>query len=91
MTPDDMLADWMGKARLAHSLGPDEPWPAWSTGECLAVALILDDTETLTAMDYTRNEALDRLRYDLRLPSAAVAGSVFDQLRADLHNDEERP
>ena len=35
------IDDWLNKARFAHSLAPTEPWPAWSTGELLAVALIL--------------------------------------------------
>ncbi len=33
-----MLGDWLNKARFANSLAPTQPWPAWSTGELLAVA-----------------------------------------------------
>ena len=79
-----LATDWLSKARFAAALSPGEPWPAWSTGEVLAVALILGDTDELAAMGYTREEALNRLRYDLGLPSVAVAGAVFDQMSAQL-------
>jgi hypothetical protein len=80
----DHLADWSRKARFAASLRPDQPWPAWSTGELLAVALILHDERMLTALEYTRREALDRLRYDIGAPSVDAAEAVFVLLRADV-------
>lgn len=72
-----LLADWLGKAHHAIWCNANgEPWPAWSTGEILAVALLLNDDEELTAMAYTRDEALDRLRWDLGDPSS---GRVLPQ------------
>lgn len=80
-----MLANWLAKAKLAQSLGPDEPWPAWSTGECLAVALILDDRAELTAMGYTADEALERLRWDIGAASVGEAYEVFYRLRQQIN------
>jgi hypothetical protein len=46
----------------AHAKGkPHEQWPAWSTGETLAVALVLNDWEALKACSYTMAEAFDRV------------------------------
>lgn len=36
-------------------------WPAWSTGETLAVALILNRSDVLKAMDYTVLQAVQRV------------------------------
>ena len=36
-------------------------WPAWSKGEHLIVALLLNDAEALQSEGYTMLEALDRL------------------------------
>lgn len=83
-TAERMLADWSARARLVRSLGPGEKWPAWSKGELLAVSIILNDTEQLNAMEYTLDEALERLRYDIGEPSAAAAAAVFDRLREQL-------
>ena len=65
------LEDWLDRALLAVELDDDEPWPAWSAGEILAVALILRDARPgrsarmLAAEDYTEDQAVNRLRYDL--------------------------
>ena len=36
-------------------------WPAWSTGETLGVALVVDDHLAMQAEGYTMLEAMDRL------------------------------
>ena len=77
-------AEWLAKARHVRRLRPGERWPAWSTGELLAVALIVGDDEQLAAMDYTQTEALDRLRYEIGEPSVEAAAAVFADLRAQL-------
>jgi len=59
-------------------------WPAWSTGELLAVSVILDDDEQLAATDYTSTEASDRLRYDIGQPSVEAAAEVFARLRDQM-------
>jgi len=84
---EPMLDDWLNKARFVHRLAPTEPWPAWSTGELLAVAVILHDTQQLAAMQYTRDEALERLRHDIGLPNIADAATVFDSLSRHLKSE----
>lgn len=41
-------------------------WPAWSSGENLMVALVLNNTAALDAMNYTILEALDRVELSSR-------------------------
>jgi len=45
----------------ASSLAKGELWPAWSTGEMLAVALALDRQDVLDAMEFTKTEAERRV------------------------------
>jgi len=40
---------------------PFQDWPAWSTGECLIVALVLNRADVLRAMQWTMVEAFDRV------------------------------
>lgn len=77
---DRFLNDWLRKARFVADGPADEPWPAWSTGECLAVALILGDVDMLQAMEYTAEEAMHRLRFDLGL-NIETTRTVFDLMR----------
>lgn len=81
MTSEKMLDDWLHKARLAkHLTAQGELWPAWSMGELLAVSLILDDADMLRYLDYTRTEALERLRHEIEEPSIEAAARVFARL-----------
>lgn len=50
----------LDKARAAQR-GGDAAWSVQSTGEKLAVALILNRADWLAAMDYTIAEAIERL------------------------------
>lgn len=84
MTADRLLADWLAKARLIRSMPAGEMWPAWSTSETLAVAVILDDTDMLAASDYSTIEALERLRHEIGEPTAGAALDVFRRLAAQL-------
>ena len=86
MTSADRFAtDWLDKAQFARTCTDrDEPWPAWSTGEVLAVAVILRDTAMLTRLGYTEVEALDRLRYDIRKPDLNTAAQWFADIRTQL-------
>ena len=82
---DRYAANWLDKARFARICNENgEKWPPWSTGEILAVALILDDAGMFIALDITKQEALDRLRYDLELPDIVGAARWFADLRAQL-------
>lgn len=55
------LADRIKAMALVASGLPYEKWPAWSTGETLAVALVLNNHKALTAQGCTMVEAFDRL------------------------------
>lgn len=44
---------------------PSSAWPAWSTGEYLMVALVLNDHAALDACSYTMVEAFDRVDLDV--------------------------
>jgi hypothetical protein len=77
--------DWLAKAHFARRCNDlAEPWPAWSTGELLAVAVILQDMRKLADLDYTEVDALERLRYDIDLPDLNTAAQWFEDLRARL-------
>jgi hypothetical protein len=90
VTADEVLDDWLVKARYARALPAGELWPAWSTGEVLAVAIILDDMDRLEATGYTLPEALDRLRFDIGQASIEGAAMVFGTLRAELAREQTR-
>lgn len=53
------FAHLLGKARDAKRGGRDA-WSVMSTGEKVAVALVLNHPDWLAAMDYTLAEAIDR-------------------------------
>ncbi len=77
---DRFFQDWLTKAYHAASLDPGEPWPAWSAGEVLAVALILRRTDVLDRLGYTEDEALDRIRFDIGADHAEIR-TFFTDLR----------
>jgi hypothetical protein len=56
----DRLIAYGRMARHAHGK-PFSDWPAWSTGETLIVALVLNRHDVLDAMSHTICEALDRV------------------------------
>jgi hypothetical protein len=61
----DFTADITRRARWARDHNDGRPEPAWSTGERLAVALVLRDKTTVAAEGYTRQAAARRLAGDL--------------------------
>lgn len=58
---DDFAVDTLRRCRSAIRNHDGRANPAWSTGEKLAVALVLGDQETLDEMEYSRREAIDRV------------------------------
>jgi hypothetical protein len=62
---DAFTTDITARARWARAHNDDYPKPAWSTGEKLAVALVLGNDAYLDAVGYTRQEAAQRLSGDL--------------------------
>ncbi|MGW4719469.1 hypothetical protein [Nocardia sp. NPDC004260] len=57
--------DLRSRARTVRAHGWDNYRYTWSTGEVLAVALLLDDREILAECDETRDSVLRRWAYDL--------------------------
>ena len=77
--------DWLDKARTAgFCTDRNEPWPPWSMGQVLAVAVLLQDMRKLADLDYTEVDALERLRYDIELPDLNTTAQWFADLRARL-------
>lgn len=64
---DGFARDILNRCRVARRHYDGHPNTAWSTGEQLAVALVLADTEHLSAMGYTHDEA-----------AASVAGRMVN-------------
>lgn len=64
--PDSQLMQRIMQMALVVRDKPFKHWPAWSTGEILMVALVLDNTAALKAMDYSVLEALDRVELSPR-------------------------
>ena len=58
---DDFAADILRRCQSALAHHGGHPNPAWSTGERLAVALVLGDRDHLDEMDYTVEEAMVRV------------------------------
>jgi hypothetical protein len=70
-------------ASMARSVRPEGYpvyWPAWSTGELLLVALVLNDHRSLSLMGYTMVEAFDRVDLD-----AATLRRIERELRDAGH------
>jgi hypothetical protein len=61
----DFAEDITRRARWAIDYNDGRPNPAWSTGEKLAVALVLGDRAYLDAAGYTKMQALTRLAGDI--------------------------
>lgn len=88
----DFAKDIAAKARWA--LIHNDGWPkaAWSTGERLAVALVLDDPAAIETEGVTRERALSRLAADVEFyatgalagGSAAAAEAWIEEVRAAL-------
>jgi hypothetical protein len=79
----NLAEDTLRRARWAKAHNDGHPNGAWSTGEQLAVALVLDDTEHLSAMDYTPAEAARRVTDGMFFPPVDV-DAWFAGLRAQL-------
>lgn len=58
---------------LAESENDGHPFGSWSTGEQLAVALVLNDADHIKALGHTIADAIERLEGDL-MGSCQVGG-----------------
>lgn len=83
--PDNFAADTASRCRWALNHNGGHPSGAWSTGERLAVALVLHDRETLKAMGYTPKEAAQRVYGGMIAPPApADFPTWIDSIRAEI-------
>jgi hypothetical protein len=80
---DDFAKDIAAKARWAIVHNDGQPNPAWSTGERLIVALVIDDPDTLAEEDCTRHQVLQRLAGDIG-GTVAEAEAWIKEVRAAL-------
>ncbi len=67
---DEFAEDVLRRCRWAQANNDGHPSGAWSTGEQLAVALVLRDREHLAAMDYTPTQAAQRVLGGMYNPPA---------------------
>jgi hypothetical protein len=65
------------KAQDAHKGGYDA-WRAQSTGEKLAVAMVLNKADWLAELDYTMAEAIDRIGPEWLANIPSVAKELLD-------------
>ena len=82
---DSLAADITARARWALEHNHGEPKAAWSTGEKLAVALVLGNRPYLDAAAYTPQEAASRLSGDLL---GADVGAWLSGVRSALAGPE---
>ncbi|WP_157253162.1 hypothetical protein [Nonomuraea typhae] len=92
MAPDDFTQDLLRRCLWALEHNHGRPKGVWSTGEQVAVALVLGDMATLAEHGYTVRQAWQRTRYELPKPAPAMTAwlqDVRDKL-ADLQGDSGR-
>lgn len=79
MTVDEIT----DRCRWARNHNNGHPSGAWSTGEQLAVALVLRDKEYLSAMGYDTEQAAEHVCDDAQLSAIELTGWLND-IRAAL-------
>ncbi|MCA1677165.1 MAG: hypothetical protein LC799_34965 [Actinobacteria bacterium] len=80
---DAFAADIAWRCRRAREGLGGHPSPAWSTGEQLAVALVLRDRAHLDAMGYTPRQAAQRVHDGMLVPPADL-GAWLEGIRVQL-------
>jgi hypothetical protein len=80
---DEFARDIARRCDRALRYHAGHPSPAWSTGEQLAVALVLRDRAHLTAMGYTPREAAQRVHDGMLAPPDDFK-AWLDRIRAEL-------
>ena len=82
---DEFAADVADRSMWALRHNGGRTNGAWSTGEQLAVALVLRDEEHLNAMQYTVAEAIQRVRDGMSNPPSTVRfGLWLGRIRAAI-------
>ncbi len=82
---DHFTASIARRARWALLHNDGHPDRAWSTGEQLAVALVLRDQQHLDEMGYTADEAVQRVRGGMWAPPPPGQFTAWlDTIRAEI-------
>jgi hypothetical protein len=81
----DFAEDITRRCRWAIAHNGGQPNPAWSTGERLAVALVLCDDAYLAAEGWTKAQALQRLAGDI---GSGNVGAWLAYVRGELEEDD---
>jgi hypothetical protein len=81
----DFAQDTLAHCRIALKHHGGHPNGAWSSGEQLAVALVLDDHEHLKAMGYTFIDAAERVRGGMLNPPADFL-AWLEAIRTELND-----
>lgn len=79
---DQTIARAVDRSREASGQG-GQPNAAWSMGEKLLNALVLDRLDQLETLDYSEAEAIDRLRFDFGVTLAEYP-TVLERIRSHL-------
>jgi hypothetical protein len=82
-TMDAFAQDIARRCRIAQRDNGGHPRGVWSTGEQLAVALVLRDREHLDAMGYTQQQAVQRV-YGGMLNPPADFNAWLNEIRASV-------
>ena len=83
-------AELVDRAVYASRLPIDAPWPAWSGGEILAVALLLNRHDMIAAEGYTIVDALGRIDRATLNALPDLADAVQARLRAARVNEPQQ-
>lgn len=81
---DSFGADICRRARIARRRYGGHPNGAWSTGERLAVALVLRDYGHMREMGYSEDEAAERVLGGMPMPPEGI-GVWLDRIRAEMN------
>lgn len=86
---DEFAVDIVGRCRWARQHNDGHPSLAWSTGEQLAVALVLRDRTHLDELGYTVQQAAQRVHGGMAAPPADF-GAWIDGIRLALRTGQRR-
>lgn len=82
MDRDDLIR----RCRNAIEQHDGRPNGAWSTGEKLAVALVLDDTDYIQAMGYTALEAAGRVQSGMPEPVPVDICAYLREVQSEIND-----
>lgn len=76
----------INRCRIAQEQHAGNPDGAWSTGEKLAVALVLDDTDYIKALGYTALEAAGRVQSGMPEPVPVDICAYLREVQSEIND-----